>query len=242
MISLQDIVSAKRAQPKRMHGQSLPDAPRDFLAAIGQGESPRFIAEFKRRSPSAGAIRTGADPAEIARSYEAHGARALSVLTDEQFFDGAFSHLLAAREATHLPVLRKDFLLDPEEVTGGDAVLLIAAILQPRQLVEMLAAARERRIAGLVEVHDEWDCERALEAGADLFGINNRDLRSMKVDLATFARLRPRIPTTMTVVAESGVRAKDDVEQLVAAGAAAILVGEVLMAAPDPGLALRALK
>lgn len=242
MIALRDIVDAKRREPRGWRAGPLGGAGRDFGAALRAGPAPRLVAEFKRASPSAGSIRPGADPAGIARAYEAAGAAALSVLTDGRFFDGSPEHLLRARDATSLPVLRKDFLLDPEDVAGGDAVLLIVAVLERTQLCEMLLAARERRIAALVEIHDEAECERALEAGAGIVGINNRDLATMKVDLGTTGRLRARIPAGVTVVAGSGVRTRADAARLVAAGADAILVGESLMRAEDPGAALRELR
>ncbi len=246
MISLRDIVAAKREAP-RLRVSSEGGPVRDFTAALRSGAAPRVIAEFKRASPSAGPIRAGADPAELARAYEGAGAAAISVLTDPRFFDGSPEHLRAARAATSLPALRKDFLLDPEEVAvsralGADAVLLIVAILERRLLEEMLAAAREAGVAALVETHDEAECDRALEDGAAIVGVNNRDLGTMRVDLAVFERLRPRIPRSILVVAESGVRTSEDALRLTRAGADALLVGETLMRATDPGAALRALR
>jgi indole-3-glycerol phosphate synthase len=205
-----------------------------------------IIAEHKRRSPSRGAIREDLAPAEVARSYEAAGASALSVLTDGPFFGGRLEHLVEARAATGLPVLRKDFVVDPWQVwetraAGADAVLLIVAALGDDELKTLLAASGEAGFDALVEVHDQGELDRALSAGAQVVGVNNRNLKTMEVSLDTGLSLSSAIPNGVVKVAESGIRTGDDVRRLRAAGFDAVLVGERLMVAPDPGLALRSL-
>jgi indole-3-glycerol phosphate synthase len=204
------------------------------------------IAEFKRRSPSAGWIAEGADPAAVARAYAAGGARAMSVLTDAPFFGGGLDDLAAARAACGLPILRKDFVVDRYQIVearaaGADAVLLIVAALPDPELRGLLAAAGEAGLEALVEAHDETEVARAVDAGAAVIGINNRDLRTFQVDRDLAARLRARVPADRLIVAESGIRDAADVARLRAAGVDAMLVGETLMRAPDPAAALRAL-
>ena len=206
------------------------------------------IAEIKRASPSKGPIAPDADAPGIAADYLAGGASAISVLTDAPFFGGSLVDLSAVSRAAHaaarpVPVLRKDFLVNPYQVAearaaGADAVLLIAALLRGPALREMLAAVRDYGLQALVEVHDEAEMEEALEAGAEVIGINNRDLRTFTVDLATTERLAPLVPRDRMVVAESGIHGPEDVRRLAAAGAHAFLVGESLMTAPDRRAAL----
>lgn len=220
--------------------------PRPFAAALSQPGRIRVIAEHKRRSPSRGAIRVDLAPAEVARRYEQAGAAALSVLTDEPFFGGRLEHLAEARAATSLPVLRKDFIVDPWQVwearaAGADAVLLIVAALDDVALSSLLAEARAAGLDALVEVHERTELERALAAGAGVVGVNSRDLRTLEVSLPTAVELGPTIPDHVLAVAESGIRTSADVRSLAAAGYDAFLVGERLMAAPDPGQALREL-
>jgi len=222
------------------------DAPRGFARALANGARPRVIAEFKRASPSKGEIRPGADPAEIARAYAAAGAAALSVLTDAQFFRGALDDLVRARAAVALPVLRKDFTIDPLQLVearaaGADAALLIVAALGDGQLRELAACARELGLDALVEVHDEAELERALAAGAALVGVNNRDLRDFKTDVGVTRALLPRA-AGRTVVSESGLDSPEVLRALEAAGASAFLIGEALMREPDPGAALRRMR
>jgi len=222
------------------------DAPRGFARALATGPSPRVVAEFKRASPSRGEIRPGADPAAIARAYAAAGAAALSVLTDREFFRGGLEDLRAARSACALPVLRKDFTIDPLQLVearaeSADAALLIVAALGDGQLRELLACARELGLDALVEVHDEAELERALAHGAALIGVNNRDLRDFKTDVGVTRALLPRA-AGRTVVSESGLDSPEVVRALVAEGASAFLVGEALMRAPDPGAELRRLR
>jgi indole-3-glycerol phosphate synthase len=219
---------------------------RPFAAAIAREARVNVIAEHKRRSPSRGSIREDLRPADVARAYEAAGAAALSVLTDEPFFGGRLEHLRDARAATALPALRKDFVLDPWQVwearaAGADAVLLIVAALTDADLTRLLAVTREAAVDALVEVHDREELDRALGAGARVIGVNNRDLRTLAVSLDTALALAPAIPDDVVAVAESGIRTGADVRRLRDSGFDAFLVGEHLMASPDPGAALRRL-
>jgi indole-3-glycerol phosphate synthase len=200
----------------------------------------RVIAELKRRSPSAGSLRPDLDVAATAVAYAAAGAAAISVLTDPGDFGGSPADLEAVRAGVAVPVLRKDFTVDPVQVAesrvlGADWVLLIVAALEGGALDECLEATRRAGAHALVEVHDEDQLERALQAGAACVGINNRDLRTLRTDLDTFSRLRPLVPEMVVSVAESGVRSAYDVRRLVGEGADAVLVGEALMRSPDPG-------
>jgi len=219
---------------------------RDFAGAIwSPGLS--LIAEVKRRSPSKGVIREGIDPAEVAAAYEEGGARALSVLTEPEFFGGTLEDLAKARGATGLPVLRKDFVLDTYQVVearagGADAVLLIVAALPDVGLFgDLAAAAAHHNLAALIEVHSEWELDQAFEIEPELVGVNQRDLRTFDVDTGLAARLRRRIPRESAVVAESGIATRADVEALETAHVDAMLVGETLMRAGDPAAAVREL-
>jgi indole-3-glycerol phosphate synthase len=219
--------------------------PRGFAAALRR-PAITCIAEIKRRSPSAGWIRQDADAAAMARIYEAAGAAALSVLTDGPFFGGSLEDLAAARGAVRLPVLRKDFIVDPYQVVearaaGADAILLIVAALGDAELAALLGEARRLGLDALVETHDAAEIDRALAVGAAVIGINHRDLATFQMDMTLAAKLRPRVPSGCLVVAESGIRTLEDVRRMRSAGVDAILVGENLMRAPDPGTALRAL-
>jgi indole-3-glycerol phosphate synthase len=212
--------------------------PRDFRRAIS-GPAPRLIAEVKRVSPAKGPLNPGLSPSDLARRYEAAGAHALSVLTDEAFFHGSDADLIAARAAVSLPVLRKDFVIAPYQVyearaLGADCVLLIAALLERPLLAELHALAESLGLAALVEVHAEEEVSSALAAGADLVGINNRNLATFEVDLATTRRVCQRLPAGLTIVSESGIASAADVRTVVEAGATAILVGEALVTADDP--------
>jgi indole-3-glycerol phosphate synthase len=222
-----------------------PERARRFTAALRDG-GLSFIAECKRRSPSAGAIADEIDWGERARRYADGGAAAISVLTEEDHFGGAPSHL-AEVEGAGLPRLRKDFLLDESMVLesalwGADAVLLLVCILEPERLAELLHCARAIGLAALVEVHDERELELAVALDAEVIGVNARDLASFQVDLAAFDRLIPRIPRTSVRVAESGLSSLDDLRRARAAGADAALVGEALMRSDDPALLLRGWK
>lgn len=220
--------------------------PRDFRAALAGPGPIRLIAEVKKASPSAGVIRADFDPIAIARAYQDHGAHALSILTDAPYFQGHLSYLARIRASVALPLLRKDFLIDEYQVVearmaGADAVLLIAECLDDAALALLLERARGLGMAALVEFHDPANLPRVLAAGADIIGINNRDLNRFETDLETSLRLRERIPTGTLVVSESGIHTRADVERLEAAGIDAILVGEGLMRKPDIGHAVESL-
>ena len=243
---LDDVLAHKRSEIAALrlrYGDWEPpaEAPRrrDFAGAL-RGEGVSLIAEFKRRSPSRGDIRPEADPGRMARAYEGAGAAALSVLTDDRFFGGGLSDLVEAREASGLPALRKDFVVDACQVAesagkeGPDCLLLIAAALDVGELRSLRELAARCGQAALVEVHDEAELERALESGAEIIGINNRDLRTFEVSLEVTVRLRPRVPEGLLVVSESGIRDGEDVRRLKDIGVDAMLVGEALMAAEDP--------
>jgi len=209
-------------------------------------KGPGVIAEVKKASPSAGVIRADFRPAEIAASYERGGAACLSVLTDEKYFQGCDAYLSQARAACSLPVLRKDFMVTSWQiwearVLGADCVLLIVAALEGTQLQELDGLAREAGLDVLVEVHDESELEDALGTGAELIGVNNRDLHTFTTDLSTSERLRPLVPADRTLVTESGIHSPADVARLRSAGIEAFLVGEAFMRARDPGAALRQL-
>jgi indole-3-glycerol phosphate synthase len=204
------------------------------------------IAEFKRRSPSAGTLREGADVSEIVRAYERGGAVALSVLTEGPSFGGSLEDLRSARAACELPILRKDFIVDGYQLyeakgAGADAVLLIVAALPAEELASLHGSARELRLDVLVEVHDGEELQSALDLGADLIGINNRDLRDFSVDVGRTSRLIEQVPDGVAVVSESGIVTAEQLRVLHAQGVCAVLVGESLMRSTDPALALRAL-
>jgi len=205
------------------------------------------IAEVKRRSPSRGEIRASFDPVACARAYSEGGAAAISVLTDETFFGGHLDYLAAVRGAAPMPLLRKDFVIDAYQidearVAGADAVLLIAAALGPDELVALRERAEALGLCALVEVHDELELAVALDSGARVIGINNRDLRTFHTDLAVTERLAPRVPEGVVVVAESGIFTRTDMARLAASGAHAFLVGESLMREADMAGALRRLR
>jgi indole-3-glycerol phosphate synthase len=220
---------------------------RGFRAALLAANEVAVVAEIKRRSPSKGDLQADLDPAETARAYEAGGASCLSVLTDEEFFGGSVADLQAARGAVALPVIRKDFTVDPRDVAdarlmGADAVLLIAAALDPFELVELHELTTELGLDALVEVHDEPELEEAMNAGASLIGVNQRDLVTFEVDHQRAERMAKEIPDGVVKVAESGVRDADDARRLAAAGYDAILVGETLVTSGDPAAAVRDLR
>ena len=204
------------------------------------------IAELKKASPSKGLIRADFQPAALARTLEAAGATALSVLTDEEFFQGSLDYLRQASDATHLPCLRKDFIVDRSQVLEArahhaDAILLIVAALEQRELRELAGEARRHDLDVLCEAHNEEELQRALDAGCDLIGVNSRDLRTFQVDLATAFRLAEKIPANCLRVAESGIHSGSDMARLRAAGYDAFLIGESLMRAEQPGDALKKL-
>jgi indole-3-glycerol phosphate synthase len=219
--------------------------PRDFLGAL-RAKQPAVIAEIKRASPSKGLLRADFDPAAIAISYEKGGAACISVLTDKEFFQGSVEHLRAARAASSLPALRKDFVIDPCQVfesraLGADCVLLIAACLGDSQMNELEMLAHSLGMAVLVEVHDADELERALKLKTPLIGINNRNLRNFETRLETTFDLLPRIPADRLVITESGIVSKEDIARMRSAGVHAFLVGEAFMRASDPSAELRKL-
>ena len=244
----QEIEAARRRMPLDELEAQAAEAPpvRDFLAALAGPGPIRLIAEVKKASPSAGVLREDFDPITIARTYQDHGAACLSVLTDSRFFQGHLTYLARIRAAVALPLLRKDFTIDEYQVVearmaGADAVLLIAEILDDDQLRTLQDCARRLEMAALVEFHDQANLPRVLASGADLIGVNNRDLTRFVTDLGLTLRLRDQIPPDVLLVSESGIRSREDVERLEAAGVHAILVGESLMKAPDLGRAVEAL-
>lgn len=249
---LSQILAAKRQELERLRPHSRSwrgraeqaDVARPFAAALRAGSHVALIAEFKRRSPSAGWIRQQALVAETAKAYSDCGARAISILTDENFFGGSLSDLAAARACTDVPLLRKDFVLEEVQLyearaAGADAVLLIVRALEDAVLRDLLTAARGIGLDVLVETHDPAEVARALHAGAQVIGVNQRDLTNFSVDLDLTRRLLADIPREVTVVAESGIRTAQDVMALGAAGVHAVLVGEALMREAEVCAAVR---
>jgi indole-3-glycerol phosphate synthase len=244
----QEVATARRRFPlEELEAQALTAPPvRDFRAAL-EGPGPiQLIAEVKKASPSAQVIRADFDPVAIARIYQDHGAACLSILTDAPYFQGHLAHLARVRASVAIPLLRKDFVIDDYQVVearlaGADAVLLIAEILDDAQLVHLREQAQRLGMAALVEFHDPANLPRVLASGADLVGVNNRDLKTFVTDIEHTLRLRDRIPPEVLLVSESGIHNRADVQRLEAAGVAAILVGESLMRSPDIGLAVERL-
>ncbi len=231
---LEDRVPELRAAAERA------DPPRDFLTAVGGGDSVAVIAEIKRRSPGAGPIRPDLDPLQLAPMYEGGGAAALSVLTDRDYFGGSLEDLVAARGLVDLPVLRKDFLIDESQVfqaraAGADAVLLIVRILDDARLRSLRLLAEELGMSALVEAHDAEEVERGVASGARLLGVNNRNLRTFETRLEVTLGLLAGIPPEVVLVSESGIRTRDDVGMLGEKGVHAVLVGESLLRQDDPG-------
>ncbi len=245
----EEVAAARARVPLKALEAALGDAPppRDFAAALQDAHrpAPRLIAELKRRSPSKGLLRPDFRPRALAQDYRQGGAAALSVLTDARFFGGSLDALRTVRDLG-LPCLRKDFIFDRYQIleartAGADAVLLILAMLPPRVFRDLLACTRELGMAALVETHTADEVQQALDAGARLIGVNNRDLHTFEVRLETCLELRPLIPPEVVMVAESGIHTPADVRRLAAAGVDAMLVGEALVTAPDPAAAARAL-
>jgi indole-3-glycerol phosphate synthase len=242
-----EIASLKKTTPLAHLQQAVKDLPltRDFKEAISHRPCA-IIAEVKRSSPSKGRIREQFDPVQIASLYQEHGAQAISVLTDEQFFEGKGAYLAAIKRAIALPLLRKDFIIDAYQiyetrVLGGDALLLIASIMEQRQLSEYIELAGHLGLAPFVEVHTKAELGKALAAGAEIIGINNRDLRTFSTDLKKTLELAPLIPKDNITVAESGISTRKDIELLMEAGVHCFLIGEALMQANDIGGKLREL-
>ncbi len=261
---LDKILADKRAEVEALHLASPPeylmalaleaDTPRGFKAAVAGGKSEirnpkseiRLIAEVKKASPSKGLIRPDFDPVTIARRYEESGASAISVLTDEKYFQGKLGYLTQIREAVGLPLLRKDFIIDRIQVyesraAGADAILLIVAALSLGDLHTLLDLTRNLGMDALVEVHTESELGTALSVGADIIGINNRNLQTFETTIETTLELAAKVPPDKVLVSESGINTRADVERLMAAGVDAILVGESLMREPDPGTKVKEL-
>jgi len=243
MTRLEEILRAKRIEIERLRPRKVEldrqtrarNDFRSFRAALQRSDGKlALIAEIKKASPSAGVIVSSFNPVAIANNYERAGADAISVLTDEQFFQGALSHLGEVRGAVSLPILRKDFILDEIQIAesvaaGADAILLIVAALEQKQLVDLMQVARNYRLDALVEVHTGEELARALQAGANIVGINNRDLATFGVDLRVTARLSEDVPDEVVLVSESGIKSADDVARIKPCRVDAILVGEALM-------------
>ena len=269
MDALKDIVGSKRAEASARraeadfeakfqdlkHAAAAASPPRDFKGAVtgegggdggGEGSGVRVIAEIKKGSPSKGVIRADFNPVLVAKAYEGAGAAAISVLTEESYFLGSMDDLRAVREAVAIPVLRKDFLVDPVQVydsriAGADCILLIVAILDDALLKELLDLGRSLAMAVLVEVHTAGELDRAVKVGADIIGINNRDLATFKTDIATTKRLAGKIPKGTLIVSESGINTSSEIEELSKAGAGAFLIGEALMREGDVASKLKEL-
>ncbi|MDO8567300.1 MAG: indole-3-glycerol phosphate synthase TrpC [Dehalococcoidales bacterium] len=233
------VEQAKRKMPlsELKRRIALRSPPLDFSGAL-KGSGTRLIAEIKKASPSKGLLCPDFRPVELARAYAEGGAAAISVLTEVNYFQGSLDHLAAVRQAVKLPLLRKDFIFDPYQVYesaafNADALLLIVAILTQEQLKELLALSHSMDLRCLVEAHNEKEVKRALDAGAKIVGINNRDLATFKVDINTTAKLKPLIPAGHTVVSESGIHSRGDVEKLKGWGVNAVLDGQALVTAGD---------
>ena len=255
MIRLEELVEATRERVERAK-QELPLGELE-RSASSRGEGRPFaealsrpgtslIAEYKRRSPSAGTIREGATVSDVVAAYERGGAAALSILTEERHFGGSLADLREGRDASDLPILRKDFTIDPYQLweakaAGADAVLLVVGALRPHELGSLHGLARDLDLDALVEVHDEAELEVALEVDADVIGINNRNLEDFSVDTARTFDLLHDVPAGKVVVSESGITRRDQIEELEQVGVDAVLVGEALMRAPDPEAAAREL-
>lgn len=245
-----EVEDLKRSlDPKSLiRAADLMDPAKPLAGALKKPGRVALLAEIKGSSPSKGVIRENFNPCEIARIYTENGADAISVLTDREFFCGSADHLAWVRKITPLPILRKDFILDPVQIyqarlIGSDAVLLICALLPPGDLQTMIKAAGDLGMDALVEVHGEAELEAALSAGASIIGINNRDLRTFETDISTTLRLCPKITDpSVTVVSESGIKSASDMKALKEAGVSAALVGEALMAADDMAAKVRELR
>jgi indole-3-glycerol phosphate synthase len=241
-----ELTRRKQTMPLARLEERIGEQKLDFAAAL-KGDDVRLIAEVKKASPSRGVIDPNLDPIKLAQIYTKNGAAAISVLTEERYFEGSLEHLAAIKEELDkIPLLRKDFIFDPYQVYesrayGADAVLLIVAILNKSQLAELLSLSHELGMKCLVEVHDEAELERALTSGSQIIGINNRDLKTFAIDLETTKRLRPLIPHDRIVVSESGIRDRGDVQKLRQWGVDAMLIGEALVAADNVAKKVREL-
>ncbi len=247
-IKRQEIEARKTPQREKELEETMPHlpTPRDFMGSI-LGHGPMaLIAEIKRASPSLGMIREDIIPGQIASQYEVGGACAISVLTEVHFFKGDLSFLCEVKKETALPALQKDFIIDPFQIcegraSGADGVLLIASLLDQEQLRDFVHLVMALRMVPLIEVHDEEDLEKTLPLDPPLLGINNRNLRTFEVDLGTTLRLKKKIPSTIRVISESGIKSCHDVRRLKEAGVDGILVGEILVRSPDPASKIKEL-
>ena len=255
---LAQIVESKKARLERLKrmipaeavkssaGRTTLIKTRSFYNALDRDDRLNLIAEIKKASPSKGLLREEYDPVEIAIDYESHGAAAISILTEEDHFLGSLEHLRGVRPNVSRPLLRKDFIFDPYQVyeaagVGADAILLIVAILDAAMLAGLIQLAEQTGLDALVEVHDRQELNTALGAGAKIIGINNRDLKTFRVDLHTTLQLAPHVPDAAILVSESGIHTADDIRMLRDAGCDAFLIGEAFMKADKPGRALREL-
>lgn len=243
-----EVAAAKAARPLAIVQSALAAAPpvRDFAAALAW-PGTRIIAEVKGASPSAGVIRDGFDPVAVATLYAHSGAACISCLTDEKFFQGRLEYLTAIRQAVPIPVLRKDFLIDPYQVyearaAGADAVLLIAECLDDASLAELYRLTRELGMQALIEIYEPENLDRVLALNPRIVGVNNRNLKTMIVDIGHSLTIKPRVPADVLFVSESGIRERSDVETLERAGVRCVLIGESLMRSQDPGAKLRSLQ
>jgi indole-3-glycerol phosphate synthase len=237
-----EVVKAKISKPLELLKSELQDLEktRDFYQSLRPDGATKVIAEIKCASPSKGVLRPDFNPVEISKSYAREGASAISVLTDSRFFKGSLDHLRDIRSSVEIPLLRKDFIIDPYQVYesrfyGADAILLIAAALDSTILKQLLELAHS------LEIHNEAELEKAIQAGSKIIGINNRDLKTFNVSLETSLRLCRLIPTGKIVISESGISSVDDIKRLKSAGISVLLIGETFMRAPEPGEALRKL-
>jgi indole-3-glycerol phosphate synthase len=246
--NLEELEHKKRRLPlAKLQRMALQQSPALNMASALRGDGIRLIAEVKKASPSKGIIRSDFNPVEIAKIYATNGATAISILTEGRHFQGSLDHLKNIRRAiTDIPLLRKDFIVDPYQVYesrayGADSLLLIVAILKSETLQDLLRLSHELNMTCLVEVHNEAEVEIALKSEARIIGINNRDLNTLDVDIATTERLLPHIPKDRIVVSESGIKSRADIEKLRRSGIDAVLIGEYLMSAPDIGARMKEL-
>lgn len=244
---LEEVAQASKKVPTESLKKKIEQLPptRDFRRALTD-RTPAIVAEIKRKSPKSGWIRHNGDPVKIASWYERAGAAAISVLTEERFFGGHPHYLSDVKKTVSVPLLRKDFILDPYQVyesrvLGADGILLIAPLLRGEKLKEMMHLSMGLGLCPLVEVHDREDLSRALDEGAELIGINNRDFKTLSTDLKVTLELAPLVPPGVTIVSESGISTRGDIELLMSAGVRAFLIGEALMRAPEPHKKLREL-
>ena len=243
----EEIRSSKEQLPLAEIKKRLPMPTRNFGRAIKRPGKISVIAELKKASPSAGVLRENFEPVKLAKDFEKAGASALSVLTEENYFLGKLEYIREVKDAVNLPILRKDFIIDEYQIYeslyyGADAILLIAAMLSKEELAHFIGTAQRLSLSALVEVHSEEELKNALSAGAEIIGINNRDLTTFKVDINTTLKVIKEVPEGKVVVSESGIDSRDDVKMLAGAGVHAVLVGEAIVTAKDVGKKIRELR